>query len=139
MAMADGGELIVLAPGVKRFGEDDEADRLIRKYGYRGRDRILELFEQEEHKDLRENMGVAAHLIHGSSDGRFHITYAVKNISKEEIDGVGFTGADYDEMIRRYDPKKLSYGFHTIDGEEVFYIPNPALGLWINRETFERA
>ncbi len=136
MAIADGGELIVLAPGVERFGEDDQVDALIRKYGYRGRIKTLEAFEKPENTDLRENMGAAAHLIHGSSDGRFTITYAVKEISKEEIRGVGFAAADYDEMAAKYDPEKLKYGYNTVDGEEVFFIPNPALGLWINRETF---
>ncbi len=138
MAMADGGELLVLAPGVKAFGEDPQIDALIRKYGYRGRLRTLAEFEKPENGDLRENMGAAAHLIHGSSDGRFRITYAVKRISKEEIRGVGFEAADYDEAVRRYDPRALKYGFNTMpDGEEVFFIPNPALGLWIDRERFE--
>ena len=82
-------------------------------------------------------MGAAAHLIHGSSDGRFTITYAVKEITREEIEGVGFQAADYDEMARRYDPAKLQYGYNTLpDGEEIYFIPNPALGLWINREKF---
>jgi len=82
-------------------------------------------------------MGAAAHLIHGSSDGRFTITYAVKNITKEEIEGVGFNPADYDEMAKRYDPEKLQYGYNTMpDGEEIYFIPNPALGLWINKEKF---
>ena len=137
MAIADGGELIVLAPGVHKFGEDDQVDALIRKYGYRGRLHTLEEFEKPENQDLRDNMGAAAHLIHGSSDGRFTITYAVKNISKEEIEGVGFKAADYDEMAAKYNPKTLKYGYNTVDGEEIYYIPNPALGLWINRETFE--
>jgi nickel-dependent lactate racemase len=137
MAMADGGDLIILAPGVERFGEDDIVDGLIRKYGYRGRIHTLEEFRKPENEDLRANMGAAAHLIHGSSDGRFNITYAVKNISREEIEGVGFGSADYDTMARKYDPKKLSYGMNTVDGEEVYFIPNPALGLWINREKFE--
>ena len=137
MAIADGGELIVLAPGVERFGEDPIVDKLIRKYGYRGRINTLEQFEKSENQDLRDNMGAAAHLIHGSSDGRFSITYAVKNISKEEIESVGFIPADYDEMVKRYDPEKLSYGYNTLpDGEEVYFIPNPALGLWINKEKF---
>ncbi|MBE7016724.1 MAG: DUF2088 domain-containing protein [Ruminococcaceae bacterium] len=137
MAIADGGELIVLAPGVERFGEDLIVDKLIRKYGYRGRINTLQQFEKSENQDLRDNMGAAAHLIHGSSDGRFSITYAVKNISKEEIEGVGFIAADYDEMVKRYDPEKLSYGYNTLpDGEEVYFIPNPALGLWINKEKF---
>ena len=137
MMLADGGELIVLAPGVERFGEDDECDRLIRKYGYRGRLQTLEAFERSENADLRENMGAAAHLIHGSADGRFSITYAVKNITRGEIESVGFASADYDEMAKKYDPAKLSYSYNTVDGEEVYYIPNPALGLWIDRERFE--
>ena len=137
MAIADGGELIVLAPGVKRFGEDLQVDKLIRKYGYKGRINTLEQFEKLENQDLRDNMGAAAHLIHGSSDGRFTITYAVKEITKEEIEGVGFQAADYDETVKRYDPEKLQYGYNTLpDGEEIYYIPNPALGLWINREKF---
>ena len=137
MAMADGGELVILAPGVERFGEDAQVDALIRKYGYRGRLRTLEAFQQPENADLRENMGAAAHLIHGSSDGRFSITYAVKNISRAEIEGVGFRSADYDETAAKYDPAKLSYGYNTVDGEQIYFIPNPALGLWIDRERFE--
>lgn len=137
MAIADGGELIVLAPGIERFGEDDQVDKLIRKYGYRGRIHTLEQFEKPENQDLRDNMGAAAHLIHGSSDDRFSITYAVKNISKSEVEAVGFQAADYDEMAERYNPQTLQYGYNTLpDGEEIYYIPNPALGLWINREKF---
>ena len=137
MAIADGGELIVLAPGVRRFGEDLQVDKLIRKYGYKGRVNTLKQFEKPENQDLRDNMGAAAHLIHGSSDGRFTITYAVKEITKEEIEGVGFRAADYDETVKRYDPSTLQYGYNTLpDGEEIYFIPNPALGLWINREKF---
>ena len=136
MAIADGGELIVLAPGIERFGEDETIDGLIRKYGYRGRLQILQDFKENE--DLQQNMGAAAHLIHGSSDGRFTITYAVKNISRKEVEGVGFAAADYDEMARRYDPEKLAYGYNTMpDGEEIYFIPNPALGLWIDKSRFE--
>ena len=138
MAMADGGELLILAPGVRAFGEDPQIDALIRRYGYRGRLRTLAAFERPENGDLRENMGAAAHLIHGSSDGRFRITYAVKEIPQEEIRGVGFEAVDCDETVRRYDPAALRPGFNTMpDGEEVFFIPNPALGLWIDRERFE--
>lgn len=137
MAMADGGELIVLAPGVEKFGEDKIIDKLIRKYGYTGRLHILEEFNAPENQDLRDNMSATAHLIHGSSDDRFKITYAVKKISKEEIQSVGFNPEDYDEVIKKYDPNKLKYGFNEVDGEEVFYIPNPALGLWIDKNRFE--
>ena len=136
MAMADGGELIVLAPGVHQFGEDAKVDALIRKYGYRGRMHTLEVFNSPEADDLRANMGAAAHLIHGSSDGRFSIRYCVKNITREEIESVGFLSGDYDEMAAKYDPKKLEYGYNKVDGEEVYFIPNPALGLWIDRERF---
>ena len=136
MMMADGGELLILAPGVARFGEDPECDRLIRKYGYRGRATTLEALEAPENDDLRANMGAAAHLIHGSADGRFSIIYAVKHISQEEIQSVGYAAADFDEVAKKYDPERLRYGFNTVGGEEVFYIPNPALGLWIDRERF---
>ena len=136
MAIADGGELLILAPGVERFGEDDVVDGLIRKYGYRGRLTTLAEFEKPENSDLRENMGAAAHLIHGSSDGRFSITYAVRDISREEIESVGYKSASFDELSKKYDPSKLSYGYNTVDGEEIYFIPNPALGLWITREKF---
>lgn len=135
MAIADGGELLVLAPGIEKFGEDAQMDALIRKYGYCGRLNVLKHYQENE--DLQENKGAAAHLIHGSSDGRFQITYAVKSITQKEIADVGFTPADYDEMAARYNPQTLSYGYNTMpDGEEIYYIPNPALGLWINREKF---
>ena len=137
MAMADGGELIVLAPGVEKFGEDKEIDNLIKKYGYSGRLNILDKFNNIDNQDLRDNMSSAAHLIHGSSDGRFKITYAVKNITKEEIKSVGFNPADYDEMIKTYNPNTLKYGFNEVNGEEIYFIPNPALGLWIDKSKFE--
>lgn len=137
MAMADGGELIILAPGVTKFGEDPQVDRLLRKYGYSGRTQILDAFGKPENQDLRDNMGAAAHLIHGSSDGRFSVVYAVDKISQEEIRKVGFIPADYGKMSQKYNPEKLRYGWNDVDGEEVFYIPNPALGLWINREKFK--
>lgn len=128
MAIEDGGDLIVLAPGVKKFGEDDENDRLIRKYGYAGREKVLELVEKND--DLKENLSVAAHLIHGSSDGRFNITYCTEQLSEEEVKGVCFGYAPYEEMAKKYDPSVLTDGYHNVDGEEIFYISNPALGLW---------
>ncbi|MBQ9188637.1 MAG: DUF2088 domain-containing protein, partial [Clostridia bacterium] len=136
MAVADDGDLIILAPGITHFGEDAQIDKLIRKYGYCGRLKVLELFNAND--DLKENMGAAAHLIHGSSDGRFRITYAVKpHMPKEDIENANFLWADYDETAKRYDPQKLRYGYNTLpDGEEIFFIPNPALGLWINKEKF---
>ncbi|PKK94316.1 MAG: D-mannonate epimerase, partial [Tenericutes bacterium HGW-Tenericutes-6] len=135
MAIADGGELIVLAPGVTKFGEDPYIDQLIRKYGYCGRLKVLELFKK--HEDLQKNMGAAAHLIHSSSDERFKITYAVKKISSEEVASVHFNPASYDDMIKKYPIESLTPGFNTMsDGEEIFFIPNPALGLWIDKNRF---
>ena len=135
MAIANGGELIVLAPGIEMFGEDPENDRLIRKYGYCGRERVIELCETQ--KDLQENLSVAAHLIHGSSDGRFSITYCTKRTSREEIEGVCFHHMPYDEAAKKYDPAKLRDGFNTLpDGEDIYYIPNPALGLWADRNKY---
>ena len=132
MAIADGGELIVLAPGVKMFGEDKTNDAFIRKYGYMGRERVLE--EMKTNPDFMANMGAAAHLIHGSSDGRFTITYAVKNISAEDIQKANYVAASYDEMAKIYDPDKLKLGYNTVNGQEIYYVPNPALGLWIARD-----
>jgi nickel-dependent lactate racemase len=129
MAIADGGELIVLAPAVGQFGEDMENDRLIRKYGYVGREQVLKLVEENE--DLKQNLSVAAHLIHGSSDGRFKITYCAGKLTEEEVRGAAFNYMPYEEAAAKYDPAKLTDGFNTVDGEEIFYISNPALGLWV--------
>jgi len=128
MAMADGGELIILAPGVRKFGEDDYIDRLIRKYGYKGRENTLKQYR--ENADLRENPSAAAHLIHGSSDGRFTITYAVKYLTREEVEGVGFNYIPYDEAKRKYRPEGITDGYFKGSDETYFYISNPALGLW---------
>jgi nickel-dependent lactate racemase len=135
MAIADDGELIVLAPGVRKFGEDDRNDELIRKYGYLGRKKVLELVQENE--DLRCNLSVAAHLIHGSSDDRFSITYAVEKLAKEEVEGVSFGYLPLLEAYKIYNPEKLKDGFNTLEnGEEVYYISNPALGLWADKSKF---
>jgi nickel-dependent lactate racemase len=136
MAMADGGELVVLAPGLKEFGEDPEIDRLIRKYGYRGTPATLAA--TRANGELRENLSAAAHLIHGSSEGRFSITYCPGQLTRAEIESVGFKYADLASTMRRYNPAALKDGWNTLpDGERIFYISNPALGLWAWRKRFE--
>lgn len=140
MALADGGELIVLAPALIEFGEDKQIDQLIRKYGYFGTPHTLKLVK--ENKDLQDNLGAAAHLIHGSSEGRFSITYCPgkgpENLTKKEIESVGFNYADFDAMIEKYNPDQLKDGYNKMpDGEEIFYISNPAIGLWAFKERFE--
>ena len=132
MAIADGGELVVLAPGLKEFGEDKKIDELIRKYGYLTTPEILKLTENNE--DLQNNLSAAAHLIHGSSENRFKITYCPGCLSKEEIESVNFNYADFKEMMQVYDPTMLKEGYNSLrNGEKVFYISNPALGLWAHK------
>ena len=135
MAMADEGELIVLAPGIADFGEDKEIDRLIRKYGYVGTDKILELTRENE--ELKNNLSAAAHLIHGSSEGRFKITYCPGYLTKSEIESVSFEYADLNAMMAKYDPRKLKDGCNTVDGEDIYYISNPGVGLWAWRQRFK--
>ena len=131
MALADNAELIVLAPGVSKFGEDPAIDALIRKYGYRGTPATLKVVDANA--DLANDLGAAAHLIHGSSEGRFTIRWCPGQLSREEIEGVGFEFGDLKTMLTRYNPQTLRYGYNQVAGEEIFFIPNPGLGLWAYR------
>lgn len=134
MAMADKGELIILAPALAGFGEDEEIDRLIRKYGYFGTDHTLAAIDREP--ELANNLSAAAHLIHGTSDGRFNITYCPGDgVTQQEIESVGFGYRSYDDAAAQYDPAKLTTGWHTAsDGKPFFYIENPAMGLWASKQ-----
>lgn len=134
MALADGADLIILAPAVKEFGEDRTIDALIRKYGYRGTPATLDAVAKNP--DLAADLSAAAHLIHGSSESRFTITWCPGHLTKEEVEGAGFAYGDLSEMLRRYDPAKLAHGFNTVDGEEIFFVANPGLGLWAHRDRF---
>jgi nickel-dependent lactate racemase len=131
MALADDAELVILAPGVKEFGEDRAIDALIRKYGYRGTPATLKAVDTNA--DLANDLGAAAHLIHGSSEGRFTIRWCPGQLSKEEIESVGFEFGDLKTVLSRYDPQTLRYGNNRVGGEEIFFIPNPGLGLWAYR------
>jgi hypothetical protein len=136
MAIADDGELIILAPAVGTFGEDPEIDKLIRKYGYRTTPEVMRFVEQTD--DLPQNLSAAAHLIHGSSEGRFRITYCPGGLSREEIESVGYQYADLATMQAKYDPEQLAEGWNEMpDGERVFFISNPALGLWAARKRLQ--
>jgi nickel-dependent lactate racemase len=130
MAIADEGELVVLAPGVRRFGEDEKVDELIRKYGYKGTPETMKAMEANQ--ELKDNLGAVAHLIHGSSEGRFSITYCPGHLTKEEIESVGFKYGDLSAMQTKYHIDELKTGWQTDreTGEEFFFIKNPALGLW---------
>jgi nickel-dependent lactate racemase len=137
MALADDAELIVLAPAVKEFGEDKTIDTLIRKYGYLGTPATLKAVEANA--DLANDLSAAAHLIHGSSEGRFKITWCPGHLTKEEVEGVGFQFGDLNAMLKRYDPGKLSLGVNHVDGEEIFFISNPGLGLWAHKSRISGA
>jgi nickel-dependent lactate racemase len=136
MAMADGGELLIIAPGLKRFGEQPEIEAIIRKYGYVGTDRVMQLWK--ENADLQDFANGTAHLINGSSEGRFDIAYAPGSVSKGDIELVNFKYADLQETLARYNPDSLTTGWNTMsDGEEVFFISTPSAGLWTTKEKLE--
>ena len=131
MALADNAELIVLAPGVRSFGEDRAIDLLIRKYGYHGSPATLAAVAANT--DLANDLGAAAHLIHGSSEERFTIRWCPGHLSREEVEAAGYQFGDLRSMLEVYSPKKLRDGYNCVAGEEVFYISNPGLGLWAHR------
>jgi nickel-dependent lactate racemase len=137
MAIADGGELVVLGPGVRRFGEDAGIDQLIRRHGYRGTEHTLEQVKRDP--ELGSSLSAAAHLIHGSSEGRFKVTWAAGGLSPAEITSVGYEWADVGALLQRYAPDRLQDGTNRLpDGEEIFFVSNPSLGLWALREKFSR-
>ena len=136
MALADGAELIILAPGVQSFGEDRDIDRLIRKYGYRGTPATLAAVAANA--DLAGDLSAAAHLIHGSSEGRFTIRWCPGHLSEEEVEGVAYQYGDLKRMLDLYNPKSLRDGYNDVAGEQVFYISNPGLGLWAYRRSLEQ-
>lgn len=136
MAMADGGELFIIAPGLERFGEQKEVDDIIRKYGYSGTPKVMEEYRVQE--DLQDFSHGTAHLLHGSSEGRFAIRYAPLSLSQEEIEGVNYEYANLQEALERYNPETMKEGWNTMpDGEEVFFISTPSAGLWATRERLE--
>lgn len=136
MAMADGGELLIIAPGLERFGEQQEVEDIIRKYGYCGTPKAMEQYRINE--DLREFAHATAHLIHGSSEGRFTIRYAPGHLGREDIESVNYAYADLDEALARYNPDTMKEGWNTMpDGEKVFFISTPSAGLWSTRARLE--
>jgi nickel-dependent lactate racemase len=134
MALAEGAELIVLAPGVREFGEDAKIDELIRRYGYCGTPATLEAVKNDA--ELAANLSAAAHLIHGSSEGRFAIRYCPGHLTREAIEGVGYAYGNLAEYSAKYDPALMKDGWNVVDGEEIFYVSNPGLGLWAYRGRF---
>jgi nickel-dependent lactate racemase len=142
MAMADGGELLIIAPGLERFGEDMGIDALIRKHGYRPAKVIREKIGSDE--ELANSLSAAAHLIHGSSEGRFTMRYCPgPGLSRREIESVGYEWGDIGEAMACYDVSRLPMGWNvgaegspSREGERFFFVPNPALGLWALKADF---
>lgn len=133
--MADAGELVILAPGLERFGEDAAVDALIRKYGYKGTPAVMQMME--ENKELQDSLSAVAHLIHGSTEGRFYVTYCPGQLTREEIEAVGFQYGELEDMMKRYDVKSLHDGWNVdVDGD-FYFIRNPALGLWADKNRFD--
>jgi hypothetical protein len=136
LAMADGGELLIIAPGLERFGEQPEVDALIRKYGYVGTPKLFELYRRNA--DMQDLAHASAHLMHGSSEGRFTVRYAPGHLRRDEIESVGFAYADLDQTLGRYDPRTMKEGWNTMaDGEQVFFISTPSAGLWATRQRLD--
>ena len=96
----------MLAPALKEFGEDATIDQLIRKYGYCGTPATLKAIEEND--DLKNNLGAAAHLMHGSSEGRFSITYCPGHLTKDEIEYLGKKGLSVSKASRRDLPVLLA-------------------------------
>jgi nickel-dependent lactate racemase len=137
MAIADGGELTILGPAVRRFGEDAGIDRLIRRHGYRGTPDTLQRVEEDP--ELGRSLSAAAHLIHGASEGRFRVRWAAGGLSQAEVESVGYEWADVGPLLQRYAPDRLVDGMNRMpDGEEIFFVSNPGLGLWALEQKFSR-
>ncbi len=129
LAMADGGELYVIAPGVTRFGEDDLVDRLIRRHGYRGREAALAAMRADA--ELAANLAAVAHLAHGSTEGRFDVTYCPgPELDRGDVEGVGFRYLALDEALERFPLGPGEERRDRSDGEPFVFVPNPGLGLW---------
>jgi nickel-dependent lactate racemase len=108
MALADGGELVVIAPGLKQY---------------------------KRNADMQDLAHATAHLMHGSSEGRFTVTYAPGHLTQPEIEGVNFGYADINDAIAHYRPNECKQGWNTTaDGERYYFIPTPSAGLWATRE-----
>lgn len=137
MMIADGGELLILAPGISVFSEDSENDAIMRKYGYRNKASLLKAVRGND--DLANNLAAASALIVGSTENRFRVTYAVKKMTREEVESVNYDYADYEETVKKYDPFVLKAGINLLpDGEEVFFVPQPALGLWAEYNRYSK-
>lgn len=125
----EGGEIIVIAPGLHVFGENDLADQAIRKYGYRPREEMLELYKSDPL--LSGNMSLAGHLIRCVPSLETRLTYCTDQIPQEEIEHAGFHYMSVEEAMAAYPCESWQTGWRTLpNGEEIYFVRNAALGLW---------
>lgn len=123
------GEIIVIAPGVHTFGENDLADQAIRKYGYRPREEMLELYKTDPL--LSSNMSLAGHLIRSVPSPKTKITYCTNKLTREEIEHANYCYMTVEEAMERYPCENWETGWKTLpNGEEIYFVRNAALGLW---------
>ena len=76
---------------------------------------------------------VPAHMIHSSSEGRFKITYAVnpRKLPLREVQAAGYGCMDVAEALKRYPVTCMEDGMQRMeDGEEIYVVKSPALGVW---------
>ncbi len=131
MAIADGGTLVIIAPGVDRFGEHDDVDDLIRRYGYRTTPEVVDMVAKNA--DLRSNLSAAAHLMHASTENRFQVEYCPGRLTKAEIESVGYGYGSHEAARSEYALDKIYDGWNTSkSGEPFYFIRNPGLGLWMH-------
>ncbi len=137
MALADGGELVVLAPGVSAFGEDPTIDGLIRRTGYRGTAAV----EAARAADpvLAAEPGAVAHLVHGSTEGRFTVVYctdpAAGGLPPGEVEAAGYRWRPLGDELAGLGVDGATPTGERLDatGDPFFHVANPALGLWTTR------
>ena len=137
MCIADGGELIIICPGIRAFAENSFADSFIRKYGYRSKQELLDIVEKSG--EMEDYMLPLSQMILSDTGKRFKVTYAAKDISREELESVYCNWISYEDVIKKYDPESLQEGENILpDGEEIFYVHKPAQGLWSEINRFRR-
>ena len=68
---------------------------------------------------------------------RFRIRYCPGGLTRAEIEGAHYEYGDLKEYCAKYNPATLADGWNVVDGEEIFYISNPGLGLWAYKGRFK--
>ena len=127
--VVEDGEIIVIAPGVHTFGENDLADQVIRKYGYRPREEMLELYKSDP--VLSGNMSLAGHLIRSVPSTKTKITYCTNKLTRQEIEHANYSYMTVEEAMALYPCENWETGWKTLpSGEEIYFVRNAALGLW---------